>query len=570
MKFIFKFCLIILFFTQVLFSQWATTPDQNNIIVDLPINDPMTVQRPSGGIISVWEDQRNGLNNLDIYCQYVDSLGYNIFQPNGLPICNAPGNQKNPFISTRTEDMGYFIAWEDYRQGSGSAIYCQYIDSTGNPRWQQNGIRVSPINLGFHHHSPVLFKRYIDTLYVGWIYTSFGVDVFKMQKLDAQGNLLWDTSGVNIANYVRSIKMNGSSIVDGVILGYDIYDKVYINIIRPDGSLKWSQPKVIAQIDPSIIDFELNLDVWGTDYNNAMALITWSNTNGNFAQLMDTSGTKLWGNNGINLSPYNGSYRTRALQIFNLAAPGNRSFFFVWADGRRPNVNKDLYARLVDLYGNSLWPQGEIAVSTEPNYTPIPEVVYGTDFVVGSGSAIVSWVTNEGIKAQNIDLDGNFLWDSSGVLVSSEAPINYYPYSSLVGGGLYHRGAIITFLGSGNRLKTKYINSWGYLGDVTSLENESLSQPNNFYLSQNYPNPFNPTTKISWQSPVSSHQTIKVYDVLGNEVATLVDEYKSAGSYEVEFSAGSFGNSSKLSSGTYFYRLNAGEFIETKKMILLR
>lgn len=337
MRFIFKFCFINLLFSQLLFSQWITAPDQNNIIVDLPISDPMTVQRPSGGTFSVWEDQRNGVNNLDIYGQHVDSLGYNVLQQNGVQICNAPDNQKNPFISTRTEDRGYFIAWEDYRQGSGSAIYCQYIDSTGNPRWQQNGIKVSPINLGFHHHSPVLFKRYDDTLYIGWIYTSFGVDVFKMQKIDSQGNLLWDTSGVNIANYARNIRMYGSSIVDGVILGYDINDKVYINIIKPDGNLKWSQPKIIAQIDPSMSEYTLNFNIWGA---NNMALITWSNTNGNFAQLIDTSGTKLWGNNGINLSPYNGSNRTRALQIFNSAAPNNISFFFVWADGRRPNVNK--------------------------------------------------------------------------------------------------------------------------------------------------------------------------------------------------------------------------------------
>ncbi len=59
----------------------------------------------------------------------------------------------------------------------------------------------------------------------------------------------------------------------------------------------------------------------------------------------------------------------------------------------------------------------------------------------------------------------------------------------------------------------------------------------NLYLHQNYPNPFNPSTKISWQSPVGSWQTLKVYDVLGNEVATLVNEYRNAGSYEVEFNA---------------------------------
>jgi hypothetical protein len=87
---------------------------------------------------------------------------------------------------------------------------------------------------------------------------------------------------------------------------------------------------------------------------------------------------------------------------------------------------------------------------------------------------------------------------------------------------------------------------------------------NDFQLYQNYPNPFNPSTKISWQSPVSGWQTLKVFDVLGREVATLVDEYRDAGSYEVEF------NASRLASGIYFYQLNSGNFTSTKKMILLR
>jgi hypothetical protein len=95
-----------------------------------------------------------------------------------------------------------------------------------------------------------------------------------------------------------------------------------------------------------------------------------------------------------------------------------------------------------------------------------------------------------------------------------------------------------------------------------------------FELLQNYPNPFNPTTKISWQSPVGGWQTLKVYDVLGNLVATLVEEYKPAGSYEVEFSAkGGFasdGNVSQLSSGVYFYKLSTGSFEQTKKMTLIK
>ena len=88
--------------------------------------------------------------------------------------------------------------------------------------------------------------------------------------------------------------------------------------------------------------------------------------------------------------------------------------------------------------------------------------------------------------------------------------------------------------------------------------------PLEFSLLQNYPNPFNPTTKITWQSPVAAHQLLKVYDVLGNEVATLVDEFKAAGIYEVNFEA------HNLASGIYIYRLTSDNFSETKKMMLLR
>lgn len=92
--------------------------------------------------------------------------------------------------------------------------------------------------------------------------------------------------------------------------------------------------------------------------------------------------------------------------------------------------------------------------------------------------------------------------------------------------------------------------------------------PNQFSLNQNYPNPFNPTTKISWRSPVGGWQTLKVYDVLGNEIASLVNEFRPAGSYEVEFKSQIA--SRELASGVYYYRLTAGKYSETKKLILVR
>jgi hypothetical protein len=100
-----------------------------------------------------------------------------------------------------------------------------------------------------------------------------------------------------------------------------------------------------------------------------------------------------------------------------------------------------------------------------------------------------------------------------------------------------------------------------FIDDVSEKEKPVA---NNYYLFQNYPNPFNPITKISWQSPIGGWQSLKVYDILGSEVATLIDEEKPEGSYEIKFDA------SGLPSGVYFYQLKAGEFTQTKKMILLK
>jgi hypothetical protein len=91
----------------------------------------------------------------------------------------------------------------------------------------------------------------------------------------------------------------------------------------------------------------------------------------------------------------------------------------------------------------------------------------------------------------------------------------------------------------------------------------------NFALSQNYPNPFNPSTRISWQSAVGSWQTLKVYDVLGNEVATLVNEYRPAGKYEVEFNVAQVSRP-EMANGVYFYQLTTGSLVQTKKMVLLK
>ena len=105
--------------------------------------------------------------------------------------------------------------------------------------------------------------------------------------------------------------------------------------------------------------------------------------------------------------------------------------------------------------------------------------------------------------------------------------------------------------------------------DPTGITNNKEISIKDFNLKQNYPNPFNPGTVISYQVPFLSYVTIKIYDILGREIATLVNEEKNAGSYKVEFDSRSCGGSN-LTSGIYFYKMNAGNFSETKKMLLLK
>jgi len=127
-------------------------------------------------------------------------------------------------------------------------------------------------------------------------------------------------------------------------------------------------------------------------------------------------------------------------------------------------------------------------------------------------------------------------------------------------------------------IQAQYVGGDGR-GDVSTIitnvplpvEEAPDYSPTKFELAQNYPNPFNPKTVISYQLSVTSKVTLKIYDVLGNEIATLVNEEKPAGTYEVEFNTNIHtDNVRNLPSGVYLYRLQAENSVETKKMILMK
>ena len=150
--------------------------------------------------------------------------------------------------------------------------------------------------------------------------------------------------------------------------------------------------------------------------------------------------------------------------------------------------------------------------------------------------------------------------------VSGHYFVHYLYYEDAVPGVSVFNGQISGQNSSSTDGAWKYNSLQLDFGPTNVGENNSVVE--NFRLEQNYPNPFNPYTIIKYQLPEAGNVTLKVYDVLGSEVATLVNEYKNAGSYEIEFHPES--GIRHLASGVYYYQVKAGSFIQTKKMILLK
>jgi hypothetical protein len=182
-----------------------------------------------------------------------------------------------------------------------------------------------------------------------------------------------------------------------------------------------------------------------------------------------------------------------------------------------------------------------------------------------SQKVTLRWITatevnNYGFNIERRD-SGGVSWDSIGFAAgygTSSSPHEYTYIDSSLSSSLYY-------------YRLKQVNndkSFNYSLPVEVVlitdVNETTNVIHNFALSTNYPNPFNPSTTINYQLPKQSHVTMKIFDVLGRELVTLVNGVEESGYKSVNFDA------SELPSGVYFYRVQAGSFVQTNKMVLMK
>jgi len=281
----------------------------------------------------------------------------------------------------------------------------------------------------------------------------------------------------------------------------------------------------------------------------------------------DYGQTKISTNNGSTWTPLAGNYTEPGVGSFQ---PNGQPLFdgtqTSWIQeemdltGRNAVQNKFQFQLKTD--GNTTadgWYVDDIIVFI---YGIVPVELSSFTATAFSNEVVLNWTTsselnNMGFEIERKSLSDNSGWQKIGFVEGSgnSTKLKDYSYTDKnpVRGTLLYRLKQIDFDGSFKFYTTEGVNFEGVY---------------NYALQQNYPNPFNPSTVINYSIPVAGQVNLKIYNLLGSEVAVLVDDYKEAGNYSVEFSTEDLKNS--LGSGVYIYTLKAGSFTQTRKMVVLK
>lgn len=407
------------------------------------------------------------------------------------------------------------------------------------------------------------------------VFTESGKGVFK--STDNGGS--WFEANTGIANkdvpYMTSI---GNNIFAGSSIGGDIYRS-------SDEGLSWQNVSASglgkavlrglvakgSNLFVSIVANDTTQGIYKSTNNGA----NWSRVYSSYAAVMAVSTDKIYAGlyNGFISSTNDGA----TWQTVNIPNP-NFGIQYLGAEGNTIVAGRqDNY--YVTTNNGTNWITGVPPPGGQLNsYSIGPTNIWGVASGSGTGlyrstnlGANFTQVSVPGIALAVIENNGNvFISTDSGVFRSTNNGANWIKRNSgmpVIPSNIYYSTVVWKFYLLNNTMfaGTLYSAVWktpySYLTGVQSV---STQIPDKFLLQQNYPNPFNPTTKINFSLPVNSFVKLRIYNSLGREVANLVNEKLSAGSYAYDFSG------ELLSSGVYYYKMETENYSETKKMVLVK
>ncbi|HEY6907409.1 MAG TPA: T9SS type A sorting domain-containing protein, partial [Ignavibacteriaceae bacterium] len=425
-------------------------------------------------------------------------------------------------------------------------IYAQKFDADGNPLWA-GGLPVQDLGIPFYEH-PSIIGDNNNGLFITWYDDSDMNNFFSsfVQHVTSAGTVTFPANGAEVSTNTSM---------------HHLYPSVAYNPAADEVYCFWLE-------ETSLQD---NFAVYG--------------------QKFDAAGTRQWTANGLSFTSM-----TSNAMFSPFALPTDTSVYVIYMQGNQSGIDQGVYAFMVNSNGDFSWSPSTVTMSD-----PTQEKLHSVATIWTDHIAKLAWEDRRndggGIYAQNINPNGELgniivpveLSSFTGVQDGSNITLNWCTATELNNHGFevqrFHNNVwenigFVPGNGTSSNPHTYSFTdgnlsagSYGYrLNQIDNngtykyynLAESFTVQPADYSISQNYPNPFNPTTIIKYSLPEKNMVTIRIYNVLGSEVATLVNEVKPAGEYEVNYDA------SNLSSGVYYYTISSGKFNATKKMILLR
>ena len=558
-------------------AQWSSDPLQNLAVADT-VNEQVTpkiVTTSDGGCYISWFDSRNG--NYCVYLQRLNSLGESQFPHNGLLISDHPQDTWITDYDLTIDPTGNaIIVFNDLRNGgsSGWDIFAYKISPQGNFEWGPDGIGLSDITTSDFEVAPKVTTTADSNVTVAW-FKSGTLDQIALQRLSPSGQKSWGDYGITLT---------------------------------PSANARLSSPDLIAAGNDSLILLYKSSTGPG-----------WSPTTHLYTQKFSPLGNPLWNPAGVLIYNLGAITAWTEPQIYSDGAGGA---FYTWYDA--PSLSEfNVWVQHVSAHGDLIFPLNGIQASTDPSRLHMYPTL---TFLPASSELFVFWIEENydqdlyGIYGQKFSAQGDLLWTDSGkqfwplggntisFLRSAAADTSIYLsyfessapnafdaaikvfridhdgdfiWNPVVASTatLGNKDDLLMITNSENQtlmvwadgrydmgdIYAQNVNLNGSLGNVpTGAHSSTPKFPDGYSLEQNYPNPFNPSTIISWQLAVGSYVKITVLDLTGREVVVLVNNMQPAGKHRLEF------DGRRLASGIYFYRLQTNNFIETKKMILMR
>ncbi len=565
--------------------------------------------------IVAFTDTRNS-GNLNPFLYAISPSGNFLWGSNGIDLNPTASFQANPKLA-QTDDGSIVVAW--IISGTRNQIGLQKISPAGAKLWGTNPIVLQSATEGYNYPDVVTSDSGGVIVFHTTTTGSFPAQTVKLRakKVSSSGTVSWDVSIQNLGRIAAFTvpKVYSDNNNGGLISWHDDRDNnslqsAFVQRVSSNGSLYFPVDGAEASLLANRHKFN---PVVAFDNTTNETYMFWmetepnQNQNGISGQKLSLNGTRQWTDNAkifkdlsapstVSISSLTSEMGNGRAYLFYLEGNAgglndkvegfacNSAGDFLWTGNFTilSNVNSDKLQMVstVDVYKNCKLAWGDDRLGARGIYAQdinpdgqLGNSIVPVELVSFSASAANSTVTLDWITATELNNSG---FEIERAVISNEVRnLNWEKIGFVSGHGTTSETHSYSFkdenISNGKySYRLKQIDFDGTFSYSNEVEVD-LSLPQSFSLEQNYPNPFNPVTKIKYTIPnvtlsgvEGSRVIFKVYDILGNEVATLVNENKPAGNYEVTFDA------KNLSSGTYFYKLQAESFTETKKMVLIK